>query len=118
MTPALASESAAARMVACGGMVTRTGAPVPGPQVAAVTIRTAMLPRRTRKKRKLPTPRRTRRPPTPRRRSAVETQGMLQENGLGQRVHVALSVARRAAHFIDGPQRGGRRVPLVHQPRG
>src|SRR5437870_4889475 len=92
MTPALCSDSAAERIVAPGGMVTRAGSvslgaqPSSSPVASATAILLARAPQR-----------------------------MLQKHGGGQRVDVTRPVLRIAADLPHGATRLGRRVTLVDE---
>src|SRR5256885_10398784 len=106
MTPAFASESLAMRMFAPGGIVTRTGAPVPLPHDASThaAASTRDAPRAD--------------PTIERGLSAVRglagtTQRMLKKHRRREGVDVTLAASRRAAHLAHGAQRGRRRVALI-----
>src|SRR5688572_20189067 len=88
-TSARASDSAATRIDAPGGMVTRAGGPSPPPHEA-------------RSARALPD----------------ASQRMLQEYRGGQGVDVAGAILRLAAHLTDGAAGRGRGESLVHQLDG
>src|SRR5579884_258850 len=106
MTPALASESDATRIVACGGMVTRTAPPAPRPHAAtpvtaasstkaafrrirqAITGRSLVADRTLDSLCALPLLNRWR-----------SLQRVLQEHRGRQRIHVAFTTLGRAAHL-------------------
>src|SRR6185437_12133332 len=100
-TPALASDSAATRMLAPGGIVTRTFAPPPQAAASASSAPAASDAARVR-----------------RRLRSTLCKRMLQENGRGKRVDVFLSAARRAAHLANGAERDGGRVSFIDQLDG
>src|SRR5687767_12482203 len=107
MMPACANESAALLKLAPEGMTTRTGAPYGSPaQPLSVRTPTAATASRRQRGRWV------------RKRSGRESQCMLQQDGGGQRVHVALTATRRAAHLAHGAQGGRRREPLIYQTSG
>src|SRR5688500_18928707 len=98
-TPALSSESAAAaKLEPCGIVTRRTGASSLPHAAPTATIRPNVTPDRRR-----------------RGSARQRCQGMLQENGCGQRINVSATSARRPFHLTNGAERCRGRVPLVHQ---